>query len=225
MNIKFNFVLIFSVVCLLIFHQAMFAQIKPKAIQFDNISESDADDIQVLTAKLNRFVEKLAAEPETTRGYIDVPANTLIGKKIKLLIAKNIALENRILFWGNLRHPENSPFFSWGIYIYLIPQDAEIPYSSINEPILCPALSISTITDATKQNSFVIFTAKTAGGEKDDVITYNWKISAGSIIEGQETPTIKVDAQGAKEITATVEIGGIADECPKQEASMTFKIQ
>ena len=55
-------------------------------------------------------------------------------------------------------------------------------------------------------------------------ITYKWTISAGAIIEGQGTPTIKVDAAGAAEITATVEIGGVCDEC-ERKATFKTKIQ
>ncbi|MBA3601896.1 MAG: hypothetical protein H0W45_11820 [Acidobacteria bacterium] len=65
--------------------------------------------------------------------------------------------------------------------------------------------------------------ANVSGGSQDD-ITYNWKVSAGRIIEGQGTATIKVAAEGAKEITATVEIGGVCEECLRG-ASFKTKIQ
>ncbi|HEY6804783.1 MAG TPA: hypothetical protein VI306_14510 [Pyrinomonadaceae bacterium] len=44
---------------------------------------------------------------------------------------------------------------------------------------------------------------------------YNWSVSAGSIIEGQGTPTIKVDTTGlaGQTIKATLSMGGYTQDC------------
>jgi hypothetical protein len=45
--------------------------------------------------------------------------------------------------------------------------------------------------------------------------TYNWSVSAGSIIEGQGTPTIRVDTTGlaGQTIKATLTMGGFTQDC------------
>ncbi|HEY0457651.1 MAG TPA: hypothetical protein VGC97_00785 [Pyrinomonadaceae bacterium] len=64
------------------------------------------------------------------------------------------------------------------------------------------------------------FTATVSGGTAND-ITYNWTVSAGTIVSGQGTPSITVGGTEALEgqnITATVEIGGsLCENCPRTQ--------
>jgi hypothetical protein len=54
-------------------------------------------------------------------------------------------------------------------------------------------------------------------------VTYNWTVSAGRIIEGQGTPNITVDTAnlGGQTVTATVQVGGMAPECPSTKSAST----
>jgi hypothetical protein len=54
-------------------------------------------------------------------------------------------------------------------------------------------------------------------------VTYNWSVSSGTIIEGQGTPNITVSTTnlGGRTVTATVEIGGVAPECPRTSSAST----
>ncbi len=54
-------------------------------------------------------------------------------------------------------------------------------------------------------------------------VTYNWTVSAGRIVEGQGTPNITVDTTGfgGQPVTATVELGGVAPECPRTASAST----
>lgn len=54
-------------------------------------------------------------------------------------------------------------------------------------------------------------------------VTFNWSIAAGTITSGQGTPSIIVEAP-AGPVTATAEIGGIADTCAKT-GSATAEVQ
>jgi hypothetical protein len=90
----------------------------------------------------------------------------------------------------------------------------------------CPTLEISTPSDSFKAGETITFTANVSG--KSDNLTYNWTVSAGTIIEGQGTPKIKVEttremADGS--LTARVEISSdrVASIC-ETEASKTVSM-
>jgi hypothetical protein len=53
------------------------------------------------------------------------------------------------------------------------------------------------------------------GGTPGVAATYNWTVSAGRIIDGQGTPSIRVDTTGlaGQTVTATLAIGGYTLDC------------
>jgi PKD-like domain len=72
--------------------------------------------------------------------------------------------------------------------------------------ITCPSLTF---------DSPVIITAEVSGADSKMALSYNWSISAGKIIRGQGTRSITIDTsrlQG-QSVTATLDVGGIAN-CP-----------
>ncbi len=87
--------------------------------------------------------------------------------------------------------------------------------------VYCPALTVDAPTAQTKAGETITFTANINGGRQSG-ITYNWKVSAGEIIEGQGTSVIRVatnSKMAGKTVKATVEIEGVCDECPKTESA------
>lgn len=66
------------------------------------------------------------------------------------------------------------------------------------------------------------FTSNVSGGTNVGAPIYNWTVSAGTIIEGQGTPSIKVDITGlaGQTVRATLSMGGYpldcSDSCPVQ---------
>lgn len=97
------------------------------------------------------------------------------------------------------------------------------------ENIPCPVPTIHYPADAEPQKPFVLLAELNCPDEivfrgrrikiyDKKRLTYNWKLSAGEIIEGQGTAQIRVDATRVKaeEITATLEVGGFAPECGNQ---------
>ena len=212
----------FVFICLCACASSIVAQEKPRAIEFAQVAvKSGETEIDKLTETLEKFISRLEKEPETTKGYVEVPENIELGKKTKLFVAA-AGLESRVKFQGVFKFPERywSPLH---INFFLVPQDAEIPYSFILEPCICPTLNVNAPANSINRNSVLTFTAKVGDGDVEG-ISYNWQVSAGKIVEGQGTPTIKVDAQGAKEVTATVKIGGFCETC-NPTASSTIKIQ
>lgn len=84
--------------------------------------------------------------------------------------------------------------------------DCELPCS-------CPTLSVSGPSGITSPGSTMTFTANVSGGSD---VTYNWTVSAGTIVSGQGTPSITVsttEAMAGSNVTATVELGGTDPQC------------
>jgi hypothetical protein len=94
------------------------------------------------------------------------------------------------------------------------------------DTIPCPVPTIHYPADAEARKPFVLLVELNCSeeivlrGRKIKIydkksLTYNWKLSAGEILEGQGTAQIRIDATGvnAEEITATVEVSGFAPEC------------
>jgi hypothetical protein len=91
----------------------------------------------------------------------------------------------------------------------------------------CPELSVSCPTDLIEAGQPASVSANVSGGDPSASITYNWTVSAGTISSGQGTPSITIDTTGVAgggNVTATVELGGVAPEC-NRTASCTFGIK
>jgi PKD-like domain len=79
---------------------------------------------------------------------------------------------------------------------------------------VCPEVSVVCPSQVALDQPLT-FTANVAGGNSTTPLTYNWTVSAGTIIEGQGTPTIKVDTTGlaGQTVRATLSMGGLPMEC------------
>ncbi len=97
---------------------------------------------------------------------------------------------------------------------------------------VCPAIEISCPTNVAIDQPLT-FTSRYSGGVPANVTpVYNWTVSAGTIIEGQGTDTIKVDTKGlaGETVRASLSMGGYNLECaadcavsiplPKRESRM-----
>ena len=80
---------------------------------------------------------------------------------------------------------------------------------------VCPAIEISCPTNVAIDQPLT-FTSRYSGGVPANITpVYNWTVSAGTIIEGQGTDTIKVDTKGlaGQSVTASLSMGGYNLEC------------
>ena len=80
---------------------------------------------------------------------------------------------------------------------------------------VCPAIEISCPTYVATDQPLT-FTSRYSGGVPANVTpVYNWTVSAGTIIEGQGTDTIKVDTRGlaGQTVRASLSMGGYTLEC------------
>ena len=79
---------------------------------------------------------------------------------------------------------------------------------------VCPAIEISCPTTIAVDQPLT-FTSRYSGGTAGITPAYNWNVSAGTIISGQGTDTIKVDTTGlaGQTIRASLSMGGYNLEC------------
>jgi PKD domain-containing protein len=80
---------------------------------------------------------------------------------------------------------------------------------------VCPAIEITCPTNVAIDQPLT-FTSRYSGGVPANITpAYNWTVSAGTIIEGQGTDTIKVDTKGlaGETIRASLSMGGYNLEC------------
>lgn len=77
-----------------------------------------------------------------------------------------------------------------------------------------PILEMEASSETPVEGEEIFFTANVSGGIQTSV-KFKWKISKGRILEGQNTPRIKVGTKGlaGKSIAATVKIIGLCDDC------------
>src|SRR4051812_14004959 len=67
-----------------------------------------------------------------------------------------------------------------------LPANAAVPNLECGEDVcVCPTLKVSGSESLDTGAGYPTFTAKILGGDEDDAITYDWKVSNGKIIEGQ----------------------------------------
>ena len=87
----------------------------------------------------------------------------------------------------------------------------------------CPVVTVDCPTQFVDTDVPVRFSADVIGAHTTAKITYNWAVSAGTIIGGQGTFSIIVDQSGTggQSMTATVEVGGFDPIC-QTTASCSF---
>ncbi len=85
----------------------------------------------------------------------------------------------------------------------------------------CPVVTVS-CPDAAIGPSLT-FSAQVSGAFPPGKVTYKWKVSAGTIVAGQDTNSITVDITGlgGQTFTATVEVSGLPGGCPMAASCST----
>jgi hypothetical protein len=80
---------------------------------------------------------------------------------------------------------------------------------------VCPNVSVVCPTNVAIDQPISFTSNVTGGSATGNAPLYTWTVSAGRIIEGQGTPTIKVDTTGlaGQSIRASLAIGGYPQEC------------
>ena len=187
-----------------------------KDVSLTNLPPGTVKDIQVMrkdpmrVADLgldeNRIVFIKGSRPEYLgfQGYIDPDAG--------LIVKTNGRNVERIFYFGNAKDRASCPNCS------IDPQSlADVPICE-----LCPTVMV-TCTDQVEAGTPAIFTSNVPVGFPAPRLTYYWTITAGTIIEGRETESIKVDTTNldGKIINATIDVGGIDPACNRTASCAT----
>lgn len=79
---------------------------------------------------------------------------------------------------------------------------------------VCPSVAVVCPTQVVLGQP-ITFSSNVIGGNIATPHIYNWTVSAGTIIEGQGTPTIKVDTTGlaGQTVKASLSMGGFPEDC------------
>jgi hypothetical protein len=91
-------------------------------------------------------------------------------------------------------------------------------------PPVCPNVYIA-CPDRVELDQPITFTSSLTGGSGNVTPIFNWTVSAGTIIEGQGTGSIKVDTKGlaGQTLSATLSMGGYNLDC-SASCSISFPV-
>ena len=83
----------------------------------------------------------------------------------------------------------------------------------------CPGITVESYSYEAAAGDTIVFIAGTKGVEAH--VTYNWSLSAGTIISGQGTAKIQVNTEGlaGMYITASITLGGLPRNCVSSASS------
>lgn len=225
LKLQILFVLIISLVA------SIHSQNKPQPTLFDTYNEETKENTVLLATKIEKFAARLKTLPSVRAAIVYFPE--LPGKKCvddvrekakaraeaieKTLIEKyKISVDRISLTTSSFRQ-------DFEVEFWLAPKDSYAAGGSgYIIDCFCPQFTIdgSEIKDDRTQT----FLVNMSGGNPDD-ISYQWKISTGKILSGQNTSTIEVDLNNVtdKEITTQVEIDGCCmSDCVKIASRTTL---
>ncbi len=237
---KLSFQFIFTLLICFAFCSFAFSQEKPVAVKYDEYSEKNGVNLKLLDEKIKRFVKQLRRLPKTTKGMIlyfseiwevDCFSDEKSSAEKREEFTKNLLLQKykiaspQIVIKHSGRYRNNTKIEFW-----FVPQNASDPESpGTFVDCFYPTLEAKGIEVVSDKNKPLIFTANISGMATPLGLAFTWEISDGEIIEGKESPILKVDISKvkAKEITATFKIKGLdkgIGELCTNSASFTTRV-
>ena len=201
------------VICSLLFIVAssaeIFAQSKAiKLIEFDRKIENAL----AFESKVRLFLREFRASEKTTFGYVSLYTNDRLAESLSKALANTPELRKRLLM---LRPGIRYPGIEGLIEFWLVPEKAEPPFAATCINCACPTLEVlgeQFLFDGSIPRKSLVFAAILSG---NDSVSYNWRVDGGKIVSSKTNSVIKVEPEtvAAKEITATVTIGGLDPDC------------
>ena len=187
-----------------------------KIAEFDPKVENE----ESFDGKAALFARTLAEAEKSVQGYVNISTNEPLAKRLTMAISKYPEIEKRI----NLLRPGVKYTYRQqesGISFWIVSDYSDSPFSPGCVLCDCPTLAVDGeqyLFDGSDPKEEIVFTANTGGGAE---VTYVWTVSDGTILKGQGTSMIEVKPSIGwnKEVTATVEIGGLDPNCNCQTTS------
>lgn len=181
-----------------------------KVTEFDPKVESD----ESFDGKAALFARTLAEADKSVQGYVNLYTNDPLSKRLTKALSKYPEIEKRI----NLQRPGVKYTYRQqenGISFWIGSDYTDSPFSAGCVLCDCPTLAVDGeryLFDGSDPKEEIVFTANTGGGAD---VTFAWTVSEGTILKGQGTWMIEVKPSIGwnKEVTATVEIGGLDPNC------------
>lgn len=179
---------------------------------------SSTDSISWESKQLLELFDRMEEFP-SNQGYIFIGADlkTERPKEIEAVI-RETALRNEIDQASITIIRESTA--KEIVEFWRVPPGANNPLCRYCEPVpedVCPRVMVSGPAGITNPGDSFHFTA-TIDKAPSNPIDYRWTVSTGSIVDGQGTDKIRVDvdweAVDGITVTATVEVLGLAKECP-----------
>ncbi|HEV7893941.1 MAG TPA: hypothetical protein VGP08_25220 [Pyrinomonadaceae bacterium] len=102
---------------------------------------------------------------------------------------------------------------------FATPRRAAVARTALQQ---CPAVKV-TCLDSISPGEELTFSAEVDTAASAVKNTFKWELSAGTITEGQGTPSLKVDSTGVgvQTVTATVEVAGLPAACASKSSCTT----
>lgn len=179
--------------------------------------------------RLARFVQQLKREPlaqayiiaysARLRRYNDYEAAMLLQWARAELSHDGIRPNRIVTVDGGIREERT-------IELWVVPRGAPAPTprptAEPRDVVYCPYLSVWSDQYVLEPDSPLEFIAQLSNVDPNLKPSYTWAVSGGSIIRGQGSNSISVEAERAArgKVTATVEVGGLSPEC-SDKASYT----
>ncbi len=184
-----------------------------KVTEFDPKVENE----ESFDGKAALFIRLLGESEKGTLGYVNLYDTDSQALRLIGLLSKVPDPKGRLLFFEPGRkyvHKDKSSI-ERVIAFWLVPDGAEPPYQPTCALCDCPDLSISGeeyLFTGSIPKEKIAFRANVVGGFD---VTYVWTIVNGTILNGQGTSAIEVKPSVGwnKEVSATLEIGGLNPNC------------
>jgi hypothetical protein len=214
----------FLSLCVVVFASLQsIAQSKPIALKFDEFTDEPGklylfDDVITFNERVNRLVNRLKRERSKrvyiihfrarVANYSDASNSRTNAERARWEIVYNTPIKDNVeIIDGGIRELNTLEF-------WISAKNGLAPTASPtflnSEAITCPSLYVSPEYPRFKDGEPLIFNA---GRYPKSETQVDWTLSAGKILEGQGTDSIRVDPTGAERVTAIASFHGIALPC------------
>jgi hypothetical protein len=215
-----------TLILILVFTFQVIAQDKSVALKFDEFSDFPSEKYSLLRDRTERFGKRMKKEPKSKNAAI-IYYNSRKGKypisdgREFASHAANILGEYEYLFnqtdrivlidGGYREYPT--------LEFWVVPKEAELPKPNPtftkDEVIYCPNINLAGDGFRKQRNEPLKFSVSIQGEAPNSKLNYDWNISAGKIISGQNSNQIEIDLSETDKtkITASLIVKGLPTEC------------
>jgi hypothetical protein len=215
---------------ILLFTFPLFAQDKPVALKFDEVTDYLAERFSLFYKRADRFGERLRIEPKNKnvviiyynprKGTYPLETSRELAEHISSYKLYFVEKERIKLVDGGYREYPTLEF-------WIAPPGAEIPAPTPtftkDEIVYCPEINVAGDGFRKDRRQPLKFSVVIKGEAPDSKLSLEWNVSAGKIIKGQNTNQIEIDLSETNDkfISASVQVSGLHPECDNRKFAST----